>query len=43
MSFLQDVAAKLARAKSKDVMHANTASRKLGRLAKKINEAAQPA
>lgn len=32
---LKDVAAKLARAKSKDVMHANTASRTLSRLAKR--------
>lgn len=40
---LQVVAAKLARAKSKGIMHRNTASRKLGRLAKKINQAAHPA
>lgn len=40
---LKEVAAKLARAKSKRVMHPNTASRKLGRLAKKIHQAAQPA
>ena len=36
---LKDVAAKLARAKSKGIMHANTASRKLGRLAVKVNRA----
>lgn len=36
---LKDVAAKLARAKSKRVMHKNTASRKLGRLAKRIHQA----
>lgn len=35
---LSDVAAKLARAKGKGVMHRNTASRKLSRLAKKINK-----
>ncbi len=33
---LADVAAKLARAKSKGVIHANTASRKLSRLAKRV-------
>ena len=33
---LKDVAAKLSRAKSKGMMHANTASRKLSRLAKKV-------
>ena len=36
---LQDAAAKLARARSKGIMHANTASRKLGRLAKKVHAA----
>lgn len=35
---LSDVAAKLARAKSKNVIHPNTASRKLSRLALKINK-----
>jgi small subunit ribosomal protein S20 len=35
---LSDVAAKLARAKSKKVIHANTASRKLSRLALRINK-----
>lgn len=39
---LQDVAAKLARAKSKDVMHPNTATRKLSRLAKRVNKQIQP-
>ena len=33
---LRDVEAKLARAKSKRVFHANTAARKIGRLAKKV-------
>ena len=40
---LKDVAAKLSRAKSKGVMHRNTASRKLGRLTKIVNKATQPA
>lgn len=40
---LSDVAAKLARAKSKKVIHANTASRKLSRLAKKVDQAVQVA
>ncbi len=35
---LSDVAAKLARAKSKRVIHGNTASRKLSRLAKKVDK-----
>lgn len=34
---LADAAAKLARAKSKGVMHRNTAARKLSRLAKRVN------
>jgi small subunit ribosomal protein S20 len=38
---LRDVAAKLSRAKSKQVIHANTASRKLSRLAKKVEKRAQ--
>ena len=38
---LRDVAAKLARAKGKHVIHANTASRKLSRLAKKVEKRAQ--
>ncbi len=38
---LRDVAAKLARAKSKKVMHRNTASRKLSRLTKKVQQASQ--
>lgn len=33
---LRDVAAQLARARSKNIMHQNTASRKLSRLAKKV-------
>ena len=33
---LRDAQVKLARAKGKGVMHANTASRKLGRLAQKV-------
>jgi len=40
---LRTVAAQLARAKSKHVMHANTASRKLSRLALKVNKATQAA
>lgn len=38
-ALLSDVAAKLARAKSKGVMHANTAARKLSRLAKRAAQA----
>lgn len=38
-SLLNDAAAKLARAKSKGLIHANTASRKLSRLAKRLNKA----
>jgi small subunit ribosomal protein S20 len=33
---LKDVASKLARAKGKNVLHPNTASRKLSRLAKRV-------
>ena len=40
---LGTVAAKLARAKSKKVLHANTASRKLSRLAKKVDKRIQAA
>jgi small subunit ribosomal protein S20 len=40
---LGNVAAKLARAKSKRVIHANTASRKLSRLAKKLHQRIQAA
>ncbi len=40
-SLLRDVAAKLGRAKGKHVLHANTASRKLSRLAKKVDKRAQ--
>ncbi len=36
---LKDINAKLAPAKSKGVMHANTASRKMSRLAKKVSAA----
>jgi small subunit ribosomal protein S20 len=36
---LRDVEAKLARAKSKDVIHRKTASRKVSRLAKQIAKA----
>ena len=39
---LSDVAAKLYRARGKKIMHANTASRKLSRLAKRVNKAYQP-
>lgn len=35
-TLLKDVAAKLARAKSKGIIHKNAASRKLSRLAKRI-------
>lgn len=35
---LRDVAAKLGRAKSKGLIHHNTAARKLGRLAKKVSD-----
>jgi Ribosomal protein S20. len=40
---LSDVAAKLARAKGKNVLHRNTASRKLSRLAKKVAAATRTA
>ena len=40
---LSDVAAKLARAKGKGVIHANTASRKLSRLAKKVHASTKAA
>lgn len=36
---LKDVAAKLARAKGKNVIHKNTAARKLSRLAKRVSKA----
>lgn len=42
-ALLSDVAAKLARAKSKGVLHANTAARKLSRLAKRANASAKAA
>lgn len=38
---LKDVAAQLSRAKSKGIMHANTASRKLGRLARRVSQASR--
>ncbi|MFA6065847.1 MAG: 30S ribosomal protein S20 [Candidatus Babeliaceae bacterium] len=38
---LRDVAAQLGRAKNKHVLHANNASRKLSRLAKKVSHARQ--
>jgi small subunit ribosomal protein S20 len=38
-TLFKDAAAKLARAKSKGVMHKNTASRKLSRLAKRAQQA----
>ena len=38
---LSAVAAQLARAKGKKVIHANTASRKLSRLAKRVEKRAQ--
>ncbi|CDK30340.1 30S ribosomal protein S20 [Candidatus Babela massiliensis] len=37
-ALLSDVAAKLARAKGKNLIHRNTASRKLSRLAKRVNK-----
>lgn len=39
LELLKELEAKLARAKSKRVMHANTASRKLSRLTKRFNKA----
>lgn len=42
-ALLSDVAAKLARAKGKGVIHANTASRKLSRIAKRVHGATQKA
>jgi len=40
---LRSAQEKLARAKGKGVIHANTASRKISRLAKKVSEASRPA
>ena len=37
-TLFRDVAAKLVRAQSKGVIHKNTASRKLSRLAKKVHQ-----
>ena len=42
-TLLSDVAARLARAKNKNVMHQNTVSRKLSRLAKKVAHATHAA
>jgi small subunit ribosomal protein S20 len=41
LGLLRDVEAKLARAKGKGIVHANTAARKLSRLAKKATLAQQ--
>jgi len=38
-ALLRDAEAKLARAKGKGVVHANTAARKVSRLAKKVSDA----
>jgi small subunit ribosomal protein S20 len=38
---LKDINAKLSRAKSKGILHANTAARKMSRLAKKVSAAEQ--
>jgi small subunit ribosomal protein S20 len=40
---LRDVAAKLSRAKGKNVLHSSTASRKLSRLAKRMHKRSQAA
>ncbi len=40
-ALLKDVQAKLSRAKSKGVIHKNTASRKISRLAKKVSAVAR--
>jgi small subunit ribosomal protein S20 len=40
-ALLKDVAGKLARAKGKNVLHPNTAARKLSRLAKRVSKALQ--
>lgn len=39
-NLLSDVSSKLLRAKNKGLMHRNTVSRKLSRLAKKVNKSA---
>lgn len=36
ITLMRDVESQMSRAKGKKVMHANTASRKIGRLAKKV-------
>lgn len=40
---LKDAEAKLARAKNKGTLHANTVARKIGRLAKRVAAAERPA
>ena len=40
-TLLKQAESKLARAKNKGVVHANTAARKIGRLAKKVSTAAR--
>ncbi|MDP3889386.1 MAG: 30S ribosomal protein S20 [bacterium] len=40
---LRDAQSKISRAKTKGVLHRNTAARKIGRLAKKIASAGRPA
>lgn len=40
-ALLRDVQAKLARAKGKGLLHANTAARKLGRLAHRVAQASK--
>lgn len=42
-ALLKDVAAKLYRARGKNVMHKNTAARKLSRLSKRVAKAAKSA
>ena len=43
VTFLKDAEAQMSRAKGKKVMHAKTASRKIGRLAKKVAALAKEA
>ncbi len=40
-NLLSEVSAKLSRAKSKGVIHRNTAARRLSRMARRVNEAYQ--
>jgi small subunit ribosomal protein S20 len=42
-TLLRDVEVKLARAKNKNILHPNTAARKISRLALRVNKAAVPA